>query len=443
MYKKINYITAVLVLLASISVNAQVTTQSPYSKYGVGTIPGSLLPQLRAMGGISAAVSRIPGSNVINMANPSSYANIGLTTIDVGISVEATTLSNGSTTDHSFNGTLSHIALAFPVTSHSALSFGILPYSNLGYRFSEAGTLTSTSGTGNPASANINSVYSGEGGLTKAYIGYGYRIGDNFRIGANIEYIFGDQVENRAVEYPDSGANALGAQLQTKNSVGGISFSYGAQYDIHLNSKTFITLGYSGSSASTLNSTKTMLATSYFYSGTTGENNVTVQTIDSAGSGKQNLKLPLTHDFGISFNRLNQFIFGADFRMGQWAKYSIGGVNQGLTNSWGASVGGQFTPDITSINSYWSRVDYRFGLSYDKTYIQVNGNDVKEESISFGLGLPLARAQQSRNAFYKMNLGAEYGKIGTMVAGDLKQSYVNIHLGFTINDRWFQRFKFD
>ena len=34
--------------------------------------------------------------------------------------------------------------------------------------------------------------------------------------------------------------------MQTKNSVGGFSFSYGVQYDIPLNSKTSIVLGYSG-----------------------------------------------------------------------------------------------------------------------------------------------------------------------------------------------------
>jgi len=442
MYKKINYITAVLVLLASISVNAQVTTQSPYSKYGIGTIPGSLLPQLRSMGGISTAVGRIPGSNIINMANPSSYANIGLTTIDVGISSEFTTLSKGDVKDKSFNATLSHIAFAFPVTTHSALSFGILPFSDLGYRFSEAGTISSTSGTGNTASANVNNVYSGEGGLTKAYIGYGYRIGDNFRIGANIEYIFGNQIENRAVEFTDSASNALGAQLQTKNSVGGINFSYGLQYDIHLNSKTYITLGYSGSSASSLNSTKTFLATSYYYSGTTGENNVTVQTIDSVGSAKSTMKLPLMHNFGISIQKSNQWLIGADFRTGKWSALQVNGVNQGLQNSYGASLGGQLTPDITSINSYWNRVDYRFGLSYDKTYIRVNDHDVKEMAITAGLGLPLGRSQ-SGLAFYKMNLAAEVGKIGTFTDGDLKQNYVNVHLGFTINDRWFRRFKFD
>jgi hypothetical protein len=445
MYKKINYITAVFVLLASISVNAQVTTQSPYSRYGIGNIRGSLLPQLRAMGGISTAVNKPTGYNMINMQNPASYAGITLTTIDVGMSAGFTTLTKGGESDKSFNATLSHLALAFPVTNRSALSFGILPYSELGYNFLQRGTITSAPGSGNPASQNVNSAYTGEGGLTKAYIGYGYRIGDNFRIGANAEYLFGNLIENRDLQFSDDGIDdgipepTYATRLQNKNSVGGIAFSYGAQYDFRLSSKMLITLGYSGSSASTVNSTRTFLATKYVYDGTQ-DGGTTIETIDSVGSGKSNLKLPLVHNFGIVLQKNNKWMVGADFRMGKWSNLTINGVNQGLQNSRGASIGGQITPDITSINSYWSKVDYRLGFSYDKTYIKLTDNDVKQMALSFGLGLPLT---SSRYAFYKMNFTAEVGRRGTMVTDDLRENYVNLHLGFTINDKWFTRFKFD
>ncbi|HEY0176928.1 MAG TPA: hypothetical protein VGC08_11155, partial [Pedobacter sp.] len=245
-------------LLASISVNAQVTTQSPYSKYGIGNLSGGSLPQFREMGGISTAINKTTGYDNINIANPASYAGITLTTIDVGMSAGFVNLKKGSESNNSFNSTFSHLALAFPVSKRSALSFGVLPYSTLGYNFATPGTISSGSDTGNPSSATVNNVYTGEGGITKAYFGYGYRIGDHFRIGANIEYLFGNLIENKDVEFIND-PNALSSRLQTKNSVGGISFSYGAQYDIALDSKTMITLGYSGSSPSSINSTRTFL----------------------------------------------------------------------------------------------------------------------------------------------------------------------------------------
>jgi hypothetical protein len=439
MYKKINYITAVLVLLVSISVNAQVTTQSPYSRYGIGNIKGALLPQFRAMGGVSTAINKPTGYNFINMQNPASYANITLTTIDVGMSGTFTTLSKGGVKDKSFNSTLSHVALAFPVTRRSAMSFGVLPYSELGYNFAEKSTISSGSGTGNPASQNVSNVYSGEGGLTKAYIGYGYQFGDHLRLGGNVEYLFGNMIENKGVQF-DEDVAAYATRLQNKNSVGGISFSYGAQYDIRVGPKMSLNFGYSGSSPSTVNTTRTFLATKYLYDGTTGEDNVTVETIDSVSTGKSNLKLPLIHNFGIALQKDNKWVVGADFRMGNWSTFVINGNNQGLQNSYGGSIGGQITPDITSVNSYFKRVDYRLGFTYDKTYIKLSDNDVKQTAVTFGLGLPLASSMTSR-AFYKMNITGEVGRRGTMVSGDLKESYINIHLGFTLNDKWFTRYK--
>ena len=439
MYKKINYITAVLVLLASISVNAQMTTQSPYSRFGVGNIKGSLLPQFRAMGGVSTAVNKATGYNYINMQNPASYASINLTTIDVGMSASFVNLTKGSASDKSFNATLSHVALAFPVTTHSALSFGILPYSELGYNYSEKGTITGAPGSGNPASQEISNIYSGEGGLTKSYIGYGYQIGDHFRIGANAEYIFGNMIEDKSVQFEDY-LNAYGTRLENKNSVGGINFSYGLQYDVRIAPKMTLNFGYSGSSASSINSTRTFLATKYKYNGSP-EENITIETVDSVTTGKSALKLPLIHNFGIALQKDNKWLIGADFRMGNWSKFVINGVNQGLQNSYGASLGGQITPDIGSINSYFKRVDYRFGLSYDKTYIQINDKDVKQMAVTFGLGLPLANSVMSRGAFYKLNFTGEYGRRGTMTTGDLRENYINLHLGFTINDKWFTRYK--
>ena len=135
MYKRINYIAAILVLVCGLGAQAQVTTSSPYSRFGLGNIKGSLLPQLRAMGGISTAVNKVTGFNYINMQNPASYSGITLTTIDIGMSANLTNLSKNDLTESSFNSTFSHLAFAIPVSRKSAISFGIMPYSDLGYSY--------------------------------------------------------------------------------------------------------------------------------------------------------------------------------------------------------------------------------------------------------------------------------------------------------------------
>jgi len=431
MYKKINYIAAVLILLASISAKAQITTQSPYSRYGLGNIKGLLLPQYRAMGGISTAINKPTLYSNINMQNPASYSGITLTTLDIGMTGGFTKLKTTGAEESSYNSTLSHLALAFPVVSgKSALSFGILPYTELGYEYSVADKVGD--------STNIKNLYSGEGGLTKAYIGYGQQFGDNFRIGGNIEYLFGNLQENKSTEfqtYP-----TFNTRVQDKNSVGGVTFSYGAQYDIQLGNKKSLTFGYSGSSASSVNSKKSHIVTSYI-NDANGNEQPAIDSAVNLENPSAKLKLPLMHNFGIAFQKTNKWLVGADYRMGQWSKLSIGGENQGLQDSWGVSVGGQFIPDLTAIAGYFNRVEYRAGVVYDKTYIRLKDQDIKQMAVTFGLGLPLSST--SRYSLYKLNLTAEVGKRGSMTNGLIQENYFNIHLGFTLNDTWFRRFKFD
>jgi hypothetical protein len=433
MFKKVSYIAAVLGLLIGNTVNAQVTTQSPYSRYGIGNIKSMALPQFKAMGGISTAVFSPTGYSNINMMNPASFAGITLTTVDIGATGSFNNLKRNGESETSFNSTLSHIALAFPVTTRSALSFGLLPYSELGYKFVNTGSLATAQ--------DVNYIYAGEGGLNKAYFGYGYQFGTHLRLGANAEYIFGNLLQTRSTELADQ-TNAINSRMETKNAVGGISFSYGAQYNIPLNTKTSVTLGYSGSSASSINSTKSFVVTQYLKDATTGNDQSAFDTLVNTQNQKTKLQLPLLHSFGISIQKYNKWLVGADYRMGKWSDLSIGNENQQLQDTYGFSVGGQITPDINSIGSYFNRVDYRLGFTYDKTYVQLNDQDIKQMAITFGFGFPLA-SSPTRSSFYKMNFTTELGRRGALTNGLLQENYINLHLGFTLNDKWFRRFKFD
>lgn len=434
MYNKLKYIASILVVCFAFTGNAQVTTQSPYSKYGLGNLDGLVLPQLRAMGGISTGVNKPNGYSNINMLNPSTYAGINLTTVDIGMRGGFTELKKGSDAEASFNSTLSHLALGVPITSRSAISFGVLPYSVMGYEFVNADKL---------GSADVNYLYSGEGGLNKAYFGYGYQIGKIFRIGANADYYFGNLKQTQSTELVNQNG-AINSRSEFKQSISGIGFSYGLQFDLPLGNKTAIILGYSGSSSSTINSRKTAATFIYQKDAATGDALAPKvgDTLNFVENAKTNLKLPLMHNFGLSIQKDNKWMFGADFRTGKWSELSVDQVSQGLEDSYGFSAGAQITPDITSIGSYLKRVDYRIGFLYDKSYIKRNNQDIIQKAVTFGFGFPLAPNQRAIT-FYKLNLAAELGRRG-MLANDLVQeSYFNLHLGFTLNDKWFRRFKFD
>jgi len=141
-----------------------------------------------------------------------------------------------------------------------------------------------------------------------------------------------------------------------------------------------------------------------------------------------------------------KFLVGVDYSIGKWADLRIDGTNPGMVNSSTFNIGGQYTPDINSLNSWLATLDYRFGVMLDNTYYNVPNasgagyTNIKAKSVNVGLGIPLRGSQTS---FYKLNLSAEFGQRGTLSNGLVKENFVNFRLGFTLNDKWFQRYKFD
>lgn len=419
-----------LVLVGMVtSAMAQSTTNSPYSKFGVGTIKGSYLPQNIGMGNLAFGISSYGGYQNINISNPASYSQIRLTTFDIGAAGEVQSLNKGSLTEKGFNAALSHINFAIPITKKSALSFGLLPYSNLGYQFTNNALVDTL---------NVEHIYAGEGGISKAYLGYGIQFGKHFSIGANLTYLFGNLKQRTATEYSKY-VGFLNSRKQTENSIGGILAEYGVQYVAALDKKTKLTIGYAGNMKSNLNSKNKTLYTTYQKDYNTDREFIGDTTsFQENASGK--VLFPSSNNFGFSIEKINHWLVGADFRSTGWSNFEANNTNQNLNNSWGISLGGQITPDINAVSNYLALIDYRLGFSYDKTYINLNNTNIKANSINVGFGFPLL---SGRTSFYKINLAAELGKRGTTDNNLVKEKFVNIHLGFTINDRWFQKYKFD
>ncbi|HWZ15516.1 MAG TPA: hypothetical protein VNW95_09785 [Mucilaginibacter sp.] len=416
------------------------TTSSPYSKFGLGDIIPEALPQSIGMGGIGTAVNRISGYNNINVLNPASYGAIGFTTIDAGIYSNVVSLNQtGQPSSTNGNFRLSHVAFAIPVSKRSALSFGLLPYSQMGYNYKQ--TLSKGFGTGSPADTNaVNYIYNGDGGLSKAYLGYGFGLGKHLLIGANVAYIFGNLQQYSSTEIPAL-YGTLNSRVEQSNAVGGLTYDYGVQYsfDFGDQKQKHLILGYSASANSRITTTSSYIVSHYTYDAS-GNQNLAIDSVVNNQGAKSKIQLPQINHFGISFQNDLKFLIGADYTMGKWSNLTIAGANQGFQDSKTLNVGGQFTPNINALHNYFARTDYRLGFIYDQTYLNLNNTNIKRYAVTVGLGLPLAPNNLS---FYKVNFSAEIGQRGTLTNGLVKENYVNLHLGFTLNDKWFQRYKFD
>ncbi|MBS1501203.1 MAG: hypothetical protein JST32_04025 [Bacteroidetes bacterium] len=403
------------------------------------------MPQNIGMGGIATATNNIGGYNSINVINPASYGKIFFTTIDAGVSTNVLTLSkNGFADQRNANTRLSHIVMAFPVTKSSALSFGIMPYSEIGYSYKTSqkgfGTSPTPSGSANVDTNVTNYVYSGEGGLTKAYLGYGFGIGRHLTVGANVAFIFGNLKQFQSTELPNL-AGAIDSRIEEDNKVNGVNFDYGAQYTIDVSANKHFVLGYSASVGNRLNEQSGYIVSQYYYD-QSGNQQVAADSIINTQNPNAKLQLPRINRFGISFQKDNSFLVGADFSMGNWSDLSIAGVNAGLQNNKIFNIGGQITPNANALSNYLALWDYRLGFIYEKTYLNVNNVNLNRYAVTFGLGIPLPHDRAS-SAFYKVNFSAEIGRRGTLTSDLIQERYVNFHLAFLLNDRWFQRFKFE
>lgn len=428
MIKNLKQVALLLLILIATSASAQTSGNSPYAQYGVGILKSPLLPQTRAMGGISAGIRKPGGYSNINLANPASYSSIDLTTFDVGIYTGLRELSTDSKSQKSFNGTLSHVAFAIPITRGSAFSFGLLPFSDFGYNYRTAPKNTDIS--------SASTVYSGEGGLSKVYLGYGFKIAKNLSLGFNAAYLFGNLKETNSLEFPQD-PTAFNSSFRKSRSVGGLSLDYGLQYTVTASKTSRIILGYSGNAGSKVNSKLSQLSNTYRYA---NGDRYTTDTIQFSDGVQSKISMPFTHTAGFVYEKTNKWLVGADFTVGQWSSFRDGNINPGLKDSYGVNFGAQITPDITAVSNYLKLVDYRFGFKYDKTYIGIQNNDIKQMALTFGFGFPLP---SNRSTFYKINLSAELGQQGSHANNLVRERFVNINLGFTMNDRWFVKPKFD
>lgn len=431
-------------LLAAIVFGAKAqstaTTSSPYSKYGIGLISDQLLPQNIGMGGIATAVNSIGGYSSINVINPASYGKIAFTTIDAGLYTNFTTDKNSLATEKNSNTRLSHIAFAIPVTKKSAFSFGLMPYSELGYSYRQTSIRNGSKNTAGSVDTTTNYIYSGQGGLSKAFLGYGFGVGKHLLIGANFSYIFGNLEEDQSTEFPDL-YGTLNSRQQESNHVSGVNYDYGIQYSIDFPNSKHLILGYSASANTKLKVQQNFIVSQYTRDAS-GNENVAADTLVNSQSPNGKIQLPQINHFGISYQKDNSFLIGADYTIGQWKSLSIAGTPAGLQNSKTLNVGGQIIPNVNSLSNYLALINYQLGFIYDQTYLSVNNTNIKRYAATFGLGIPLPHDRAS-SAFYKINFSAEVGKRGTLNNGLVQENYVNFHLGFTLNDRWFQRYKFE
>jgi hypothetical protein len=82
-------------------------------------------------------------------------------------------------------------------------------------------------------------------------------------------------------------------------------------------------------------------------------------------------------------------------------------------------------------------VKYRAGFHHEDSYLVLDNHQIKENGISFGLGLPFPKSKSTAN------LAIEFGKKGTTDFNLVKNNYTKVSLYLNFYDYWFIKRKFD
>ncbi|MEO0311849.1 MAG: hypothetical protein RIQ89_1506 [Bacteroidota bacterium] len=203
------------------AVPAQVTNVSPYSRFGIGDLQFRGVARQEALGG--TAMGQYSQYH-INMLNPASYSAITLTAFDVAGSGIISSMNNGQQQQLSNASSLAYFMLAAPLkAAKGGMSFGLVPFSNRGYSIDELVTDQN----------NLRQVsnYEGKGGLSQLYMGMGWEVARNFRLGANVSYLFGGLTNTRSLDYTNS-TSYRSLALRERINAGNFQFNVGFQYTV-------------------------------------------------------------------------------------------------------------------------------------------------------------------------------------------------------------------
>ena len=230
----------------------------------------------------------------------------------------------------------------------------------------------------------------------------------------------------------------IGSRRSRDIMVSSFMFDYGLMFHGKINSGLFFCIGATYDQKVNLRGTQTIFVRSIETS--PSDSDTYEYLIDTVFFDKnKNAKLTMPHGFGLGFSlhKNNRWTIGADFNWNNWSAFARNGVNEGLQDSWRVALGGELMPASTSISNYWTRMSYRLGGFFEKTFLLINGQPINKIGVSAGVTLPFPRSQSS------VNLGLEVGKCGTKSAGLIQENYVNLTVGVSINERWFIKRKYN
>jgi len=407
-------IIIIALILVSTTSFAQDGSPSPYSFFGLGDVVFRGTAENVSMGGISIYTDSIH----YNINNPSSLTRLKFVNLNLGMINNFVKISDKTQNQWFSAHNISYFSLAIPVGKKMGFGFGLVPVNTSGYMIYESNDLGTKS-------------YKGEGGNSRIFLAGAYKLTEELSLGAEFQYYFGFL---KRENYWIPSATLTYTKENDYESFKGSTFKLSAFYKYNLKDNHYLNAGANYRLSTTLDAD---------YKSTTkvitphpgGQETVDfVQNNDETGK----INFPSQIDFGLGYGKTNNWFFGAQYSIKNFQNFRNTFQDPAYVSYKNASsvrLGGFFIPQYNSITKYWKRITYRAGAYYKNTGMNIYNEDITDFGITFGLGLPAIRGISN------LNLGVELGQRGKITNHLVKENYINLHIGISLNDRWFIKHK--
>jgi hypothetical protein len=393
----------------------------PYSQMGIGDIDNSFYNRTTGLGetGIAYRSNRYLINN-----NPASFSALTnqLFTMETSIRGSFVQYAGGPvdvSSTQSGDITFRRLTLGIKAAKFWGTSIGLVPYATQNYEFNVPYYIQGSN------QDIANHYFTGHGSVNKAYWANSFEFFHHLSIGAEAGYIFGDLNQKDILQNAATG----GTLTSTQNDIylQNLYMTYGLQLYGKVGKHWGYSLGgvYSQKTALLASPNKLVL----------GSDSSILQ--NEQGGGDSYLYLPQSYGVGIAITHNDKYTLLADYRYSDWTGVQKLNAYPGQDYSIVSSQRGSLGFEISKNKNYnFGRAElsyFQSGVYYGTSYLQINGQQLKDMGVSVGFG---------KNGFkspLSYSIVLTYGIRGTTQNNLIRENYANLTFVLNYSALWFTK----
>ncbi len=402
------------------------TSSSTYSALGIGEFNYSGLTQNQGMGGLGISFGSGWQANTVN---PATTTKNTIFNFQTALNYKRINVDNGTENSKVDGGGLSYIALSFPIKVGKLTSgMGLGQITSVNYRLRVESEVANSD-------LKANNFLRGDGGISEAYLNFGYLLAKNLSIGVHGSYLFGSTVRSNTLIVSDEEGAAVGnsSEYYERLTVSDVGFKLGAHYQLKVSEKGNLHLGAIYQKLGDVGGTG--------FAKLAGVDQASDPDSDGdliANDVSGHIYIPNRYGFGMTYEKINKFAVGLEGQFQDFKQYeNFFGEELDLQAAKKVGLGFQFIPEYLSFDNLLMRGTYRIGVEWMQTPYYLNQTNINDIGVTLGASIPV-------NQLSLINLSFKAGQRGTLDNGLIRENYINFTLGFSLNDNsWFYKRVFE